>query len=67
MNRYKKQKKQYETDQHFHKSSDKLYRKSLHGKVIEKIEYESPCNIFTQDLDESKKETFFIKLNIKIK
>ena len=42
-----KYKKQYEKDKQTIKSFHKLYRKSLQGNVIDKNEYESPCNIFT--------------------
>ena len=40
------------------KSSDKLYRKSLQHIVIVKNEYESLCNLFTIDVDETKNEAF---------
>ena len=47
----------YEKDQQTIKSFDKLYRKSLQDKVIDKIEYESLCNSFINCLDETKKES----------
>ena len=45
MNKYNKYKKQNERDQQTIKSFDKLYRKSLQVIIINKIEYESLCNI----------------------
>ena len=41
INKYNKDKKQYERDQRTKKSVDKLYRKSLQNNVIDKSEYES--------------------------
>ena len=67
INKYNKYKKQYEKDQNTIKSFDKLYRKSLQDKVIDKIEYENLCNSFTKYVDENKNESFFINMNIKIK
>ena len=58
INKYNKYKKQYERDQNTNKSFDKLYRKSLQDNVIDKIEYESLCNIFTKYVDENKNESF---------
>ena len=58
INKYKKYKKQYERDQQTNKSFDKLYRKSLQNKVIDKNEYDSLCNIFTKKIDENKIESF---------
>ena len=58
INKYNKYKKQYERDQNTIKSFDKLYRKSLKDKVIDKNEYESLCNIFTKYVDENKNESF---------
>ena len=66
-NKYNKYKKQYERDQQTIKSFDKLYRKSLQDNVIDKIEYESLCNNFTNYVDETKNDSFFINLNINIK
>ena len=54
INKYNKHKKQYEKDQQTIKSFDKLYRKSLQVKIIDKNEYESLCNIFTEYVDEKK-------------
>ena len=59
INKYNKYKKQYERDQQTIKSFDKLNRKSLQDNVIDKIEYESLCNIFTKYVDETKNELFF--------
>ena len=48
INKYNKYKKLYERDQNTIKSFDRLYRKSLQDNVIDKSEYDSLCNIFTQ-------------------
>ena len=58
INKYNKYKKQYERDQNTIKSFDKLYRKSLQDNVIDKIEYDSLCNVFTRYIDENKNESF---------
>ena len=58
INKYNKYKKQYERDQQAIKSFDKLYRKSLQDNVIDKTEYDSLCNIFTEYVDENKNEFF---------
>ena len=58
INKYNKYKKQYEKDQQTIKSFDNLYKKSLQDNVIDKIEYESLCNIFTKYVDENKNESF---------
>ena len=58
INKNNKYKKQYEIDQKTIKSFDKLYRKSLKDNVIDKIEYESLCNIFTKYVDENKNGSF---------
>ena len=58
INKYNKYKKQYERDQQTIKSFEKLYRKSLQDNVIDKIEYDSLCNIFTRYVDENKNESF---------
>ena len=58
MQKYNKEKKQYERDQNTIKSFDKLYRKSLQDNVIDKTEYESLCNFFTRYVDENKNESF---------
>ena len=65
--KHNKFKKQYERDQQTIKSFDKLYRKSLQDYVIDKNEYDSLCNIFTNYIDENNNEFFFINTNIKIK
>ena len=58
INKYNKNKKQYERDQQSIKSFDKLYRRSLQDNVIDKNEYESLCNIFSKYVDENKKGSF---------
>ena len=67
INKYNKYKKQYERDQQTNKYFDKLYRKSLQDKVIDKNDYESLCDIFTKYVDGNENESFFINMNIKIK
>ena len=67
INKYNKYKKQNEKFQQTIKSFDKLYRKSLQDNVIDKSEYESLCNIFTNYLDETKNESIFINLKKKLK
>ena len=57
-NKYNKYKKQYEKNEQTIKSFDKLYRKSLQDNVIDKNEYESLCNIFTNYVDETENESF---------
>ena len=57
LNKYNKYKKQNERDQQTIKSFDKLYTKSLQDNIIDKIEYESLCNIFTKNVDENKNES----------
>ena len=58
INKYNKYKKQYERDHITIKSFDKLYRKSLQYNIIDKTEYESLCNIFTEYVDENKNGSF---------
>ena len=58
INKYNKYKKQYERDQQTIKSFDKLYRTSLQDNVINKSEYDSLCNIFTEYVDQNKSEFF---------
>ena len=58
INKYDKYKKQYERDQQTIKSFDKLYRKSLQDNIIDKSEYDSLCNFFTNYVDENKNESF---------
>ena len=57
--KYNKYKKQYEKDNQTIKSFDKLYRKSLQDDMIDKNDYESLCNNFTKNVDETKNESFF--------
>ena len=47
MQKYNKYKKLYEKDQQTIKSFDKLYRKSLQDNLIDRNEYQSLSNIFT--------------------
>ena len=54
INKYSIYNKQYEKDEQTIKSFDKIYRKSLQDNVIDKTEYESLCNIFTEYFDETK-------------
>ena len=58
INKYNKYKKLYERDQQTIKSFDKFYRKSLRDNIIDKIDYESLCNVFTKYVDENKNESF---------
>ena len=58
INKYNKYKKRFEKDQQTIKSFDKFYRKSLQDNVIDKIEYESLCKIFTRYVDKTKNEYF---------
>ena len=58
MKKYNKYKKQYQKDELTIKSFDKLYRKCLQDNLIDKIEYESLCNIFNRYVDEKKAESF---------
>ena len=58
INKHNKYKKQYERDQQTIKSFDKSYRKSLQDNIIDKTEYDSLCNFFTEYIDENKKESF---------
>ena len=58
INKYNKNKKQYEKDQQTRISFDKLYRKSLQDNVIDKTEYESLCNIFIKYIGENKNGSF---------
>ena len=55
---YNEYKKQFERHQQNIKSFDKFYRKSLQDNVIDKIEYEGLCIIFTNYVDETKNESF---------
>ena len=58
INKYNKNKTQYERDQNTIKSFDKLYRESLQGNVIDKTENESLCIFFTKYIDENRNESF---------
>ena len=58
INIFYKYKKQHEKDQQTIKPFDKLYRKSLQDKVIDKNENESLCNIIIKYNDENKNESF---------
>ena len=58
MQKYNIYKKLYENVQQTIKSFHKLYRKSLQDNIIDKIEYESLCNLFTRYVDETKNESF---------
>ena len=59
INKYNKYKKLYEKYQQTIKSFNKLCRKSLQNIIIDKIEYESSCNVFTKYVDEIKNESFY--------
>ena len=48
MQKYNEYKKQNEKGQQTIVSFDKLTRKSVHDDLIDKIEYQSLCNIFTE-------------------
>ena len=58
MQKYNKNKKQYEKDQQSIKPFGNLYRKALQHNVIDKTEYISLCNVFTRYVDETKIESF---------
>ena len=58
INKYNKNKKQYERDQQTIKSFDNLYRKSLQDNIIDRTEYDSLCNLFTKYVDENENESF---------
>ena len=64
INKYNKYKKTFWKTM---KSFDKLSRKSLQDDLIVKTEYESLCNIFTKYVEGTKIESYFSKMNIKIK
>ena len=67
MQKNNKYKKVCEKDQQTIKSFDKLYRKRLQDNETVKKGYECLCNIFAKYVDETKNESFFLKMNIKIK
>ena len=54
INKNNKHKKQYGKDQQTIKSFNKSYKKFLQGNIIDKNEYESLCNIFTENVVEKK-------------
>ena len=58
MQEWNKYKNQHQKDQQTIKPFDKLYRKSVQDKVIEKYEHESLCNILARYVDETKNESF---------
>ena len=58
INKYDKYKKQYEKGRRTIKSFDKTYRRSLKDNIIDKKEYESLCNIFTNYVNENKNESY---------
>ena len=58
MKNYNKYKKQYQKDELTIKSFDKLYRKCLQDNIIDKVEYESLCNVFNKYIEEKKDESF---------
>ena len=59
LNKYNRNKKQYEKDQKTNQSFDNFYRTSLQDNITDKHEKESLCNSFSIKLDESKIEFFF--------
>ena len=59
INKNIKYKKQFEKEQQTVKPFDKLFRESLQDNTIDKTEYENPCKIFTNYLDETKNQPFF--------
>ena len=58
INKYNKDRKQYDRDQQTIKSFEKLYRKTLQDNVIDKNEYDSLCNILTKSIEENQNESF---------
>ena len=67
MQKYNKYRKQYEKEQQTIKFFIELFRKSLQDNAIARNEYKSLCNIFTKYLDETKNETFFTNMIVRIK
>ena len=63
INKNNEHKKHYENGQKTIKSFENLYRKSLQDNVIDKNDFESLCNIFTKNLDETKIEDMFKNKN----
>ena len=58
MQKYNNYKKQYQNDQQTIRSFDKIYRKDLQANVINKHDYESLCDNFTKNSDETRNESF---------
>ena len=58
-NKYNKYEKQNEEDQNTIKTFDKLYRKSWQDNIIDKTEYESPCNFSINILMKTKLNLFY--------
>ena len=56
INKHNKYKKQKEKNQLTIKSFDKLYRRTLQDKIIDKSEKESLCNNFTKYVGENKND-----------
>ena len=67
INKYNIYKKQFEIDQQTIKSFDNLSRKYLQDNLIDKNEDENLCTFFTNYLDETENESFFINERIKQK
>ena len=67
INKYNKYEKLYERDLQTIKFFDNLYRNFLQDNIIDKNEYESPCEIFSKSVDRKKKWFFFLIMKIKIK
>ena len=65
--KYIKYKERSQKDPQKIKSFDKLFRKSLEVNVIDKSDYESLCNVLTEYMDDTKNESFFKIMNIKLK
>ena len=59
INKYNKNKKQYEKDQQTIKSFDKIYKKSLQDTLIDENEHKSLCNILTKLFGWNKKWNLF--------
>ena len=59
INKYKEYKIKYEIDRQTIKLFDKIYRKTLQDNIFDKNENESLCHTFTEQVDETKNESFF--------
>ena len=59
LNKFNKNKKQFEKDKQTIKSFDKLYRKTLQDNLIDRNEFESLCKVFTEYFDQTWNEFFF--------